>query len=121
MSIKKKNGKDFNGLFSSYQLERPVEDIKTAQKNSQLSQLDQAFKIECQAMGTMLLTVGSMVDIVIPKATEEMMGTVPDDEIFTGKFLITSLCHNIELTDGGQHTTIMTLVRDSLPTGVTGF
>ena len=73
VSIKKKNGMDFNGLFSSYKLERPVEDIKTAQKNSQLNQLDQAFKLECSALGNLSLTVGKMVDIVIPKATEEMM------------------------------------------------
>jgi len=121
VSIKKKNGMDFNGLFSSYKLESPVEDIKTAQKNSQLNQLDQAFKLECSALGNLSLTVGKMVDIVIPKATEELMGMVPDDEIFSGKFLITSIMHNIELTDGGQHTSTMTLVRDSIPDTTTDF
>ena len=100
-------------MFSSHKLSSPIEDIKTAQKNSQLNQLDQAFRIECESLGTTLLTAGSMVDVVIPKATEEIQGSVPDDEIFTGKFLITSINHTIDLSDGGKHTSTMTLVRDS--------
>ena len=115
VSIKKKGQQDINGLFSTYSLPRPIDDIKIAQKNSQLNQLDQAFQIECEALGTTKLTVGNMVDIMIPKATEDVMMQVAPDELFHGKFLIAALRHTFEPPN---HTATMTLVRDSLPQGL---
>ena len=114
VSIKKKGGLDYNGLFSSHKLFRPVEDFKTAQKNSQLSQLDQALQIECTVLGNTKLRAGNMVDISIPKASEDTMKIKKDDDIFHGKFLITAMAHKFEVANK-NHVVVMTLVRDSLP------
>ena len=62
----------------------------------------------------MLAKVGDVVDIFIYRNTPYMSKDTEEnliDKTFSGRYLISSLCHNL---DREKHNMIMTLVKDSL-------
>ena len=117
VSIKGGGGRGNNGLFTgSHKSPVSVDDIKLQQKNSQRNQIEESFNLEATVHGITGMTIGQLVDIKIPRPTEQQHNMDVFDTFYQGNFLIKRIQHQF-LRSAMSHTMIMTLVKDSISKG----
>jgi hypothetical protein len=83
-------------------------------KNIMQSNEANAYTMEVTVPGRTDIAVGDVVDVYIYRNTPYMSKDTEEniiDKTFSGRYLISSLCHNL---DREKHNMIMTLVKDSL-------
>ena len=87
---------------------------------SQMMQLETGLQVNIETLGTTAVTVGDIVDLALPvkAAVESPEFADGIDKLYRGKFLVQNIRHDFEI--GGEnaqsHTTVLTLVKDSVET-----
>ena len=88
-----------------------VTNSKTIQRRMSTLQLLKKYTMTIEVLGRTDYTVGMVVDVKIPKATQIPKEEDDKDMILSGKYLVSAINHNI---DRNKHTCTMELIKNSL-------
>lgn len=88
-----------------------VTNSKSIQRRMSTLQLLKKYTIVMEVLGRTDYTVGIVVDVKIPKATQITKEEDDKDMILSGKYLVSAINHNI---DRKKHTCTMELIKNSL-------
>jgi hypothetical protein len=98
----------YTSNFTNY---TDVTNSKTIQRRMSTLQLLKKYTMIIEVLGRTDYTVGMIVDIKIPKATQITKEDDDKDMILSGKYLVSAINHNI---DRKKHTCTMELIKNSL-------
>jgi hypothetical protein len=98
----------YTSNFTNYS---DVTNAKTVQRRMSTLQLLKKYTMVLEVLGRTDYTVGMVVDVKIPKATQIAKEDDDKDMILSGKYLVSAINHNINRTN---HTCTMELVKNSL-------
>lgn len=88
-----------------------VTNSKSIQRRMSTLQLLKKYTMVIEVLGRTDYTVGMVVDVTIPKATQVIKGDDDKDMILSGKYLVSAINHTINRS---RHTCTMELVKNSL-------
>jgi hypothetical protein len=98
-------------VYVGYDPERWVQ-----RRHSQMLQLENALNINILVYGNTAINVGDIVDVNIPYTAAIKSDGNPNDEFYSGPFLIKRIRHEFDMTSSPRkHQMYISLVKDSLP------
>lgn len=98
----------YTSNFTNYS---DVTNAKTVQRRMSTLQLLKKYTMIIEVLGRTDYTVGMVVDVNIPKATQITKEDDDKDMILSGKYLVSAINHTIDRT---RHTCTMELIKNSL-------